>query len=112
MPLPSAPLFLQLAVPPELVSPLMIGLMIVIFYFFIIRPQSQRDKQQRSFQDELKKSDRVVTSAGVLGRVSKVDKEAGTVTIEVGKGVYLEVLASHISKALTEAKYVDAAGDK
>jgi len=98
-------LFLQLNIDPSLVSPIMIGLMAAIFWLFIIRPQARRQKQQTVFQDEVQKGDRVVTNAGILGKVSKVDSKEGVVTLEVSKGTYLEVTSGSISRELTEAKY-------
>ena len=96
-------------IPPNLVTPLMFGLMIGIFWLFIIRPQNRRQKQQTNFQEALSKGQRVVTTSGILGRISKLDKEAGTVTLEAGKNTYLELTASSISRELTEAKYGDDA---
>ena len=98
-------LFLQLNLDPSMVNIVMIGLMAAIFWLFIIRPQARRQKEQSSFQDELKKGDRVITNAGILGRINKIDAEGGVVTLEVGKGTYIEVTAGSISRELTVAKY-------
>jgi len=84
---------------------LMIGLMAAIFWLFILRPQQRRQKQQVSFQEAVKKGDKVVTSSGILGRVTKVDSEEQTITLEVGKGTYLDFTAGSVSRDLTEAKY-------
>ena len=61
------------------------ALMIVAFYFLLIRPQQKRSKDQRTMMEALKTGDEVITSGGVLGRVSKVSDQY--VVIEVGNVV-------------------------
>ena len=61
------------------------ALMIVAFYFLLIRPQQKRAKEQRSMMEGIKSGDEVITSGGLLGRVSKVVD--AYVTIEVGNVV-------------------------
>ncbi|MFZ6719756.1 preprotein translocase subunit YajC [Undibacterium sp. Ji49W] len=56
-------------------------LMFVVLYFLMIRPQMKRQKEQRSMMDALAKNDEVITSGGVLGKVTKVTD--AYVTIEV-----------------------------
>ena len=103
--MPARALLLQLNLDPSVVNITMIGLMAAIFWLFIIRPQARRQKEQTAFQDAVSKGDRVVTNAGILGRVSKIDKEGGVVTLEVSKNTYLEVTSGSLSRELTEAKY-------
>ena len=101
---------LQSGLSPGLINGGMFALLLVIFYFFLIRPQNQRQKQQVAFQDAIKKGDKVITGSGILGRVSKVDKEEGTVTLEVGKNNYIEMTLGSVSRELTEGKYGSAKG--
>lgn len=61
------------------------AVMIVAFYFVLIRPQQKRAKDQRTMMEALKSGDEVITSGGLLGRVSKVVDQY--VTIEVGNVV-------------------------
>jgi preprotein translocase subunit YajC len=49
-----------------------LALIFVVFYFFLIRPQQQKAKQQRSMLDAIRRGDRVVTGGGIIGTVSKV----------------------------------------
>lgn len=44
----------------------------VVFYFLLIRPQSKRAKEHKSMIDSIQKGDEVVTSGGILGKVSKI----------------------------------------
>jgi preprotein translocase subunit YajC len=54
---------------------IMIGLMFVVFYFFLIRPQSKKAKEQEKFINEIKVGDKVVTIAGIHGKVVSVNDE-------------------------------------
>lgn len=75
--------------------------MIAIFYFFMIRPQTQKQKAQNQFMDELKKGDDIVTASGILGRINKIDGQI--VTLEVGTKTFIRVTKNAISKEMTEA---------
>jgi len=59
-------------------------LIIVVFYFFMIRPQVKKQKDQKKYVDELKKGDRVVTTAGIHGRI--IDLNDTTFLVEVDNG--------------------------
>ena len=98
-------IFLQAGTSAGYINMIMIALMVGIFYLFILRPQQRRQKEQADFQDTIKKGDQVVTNAGILGRVSKIDKEAGTITLEVSKGNYIDFTTGSMSRDLTLAKY-------
>ena len=75
---------------------LMFGLMFLVFYLFIIRPQSKKAKDDKKFRDELKKGDKVVTIGGIHGKVAEV-KEA-TILLDVGEGKKLKVEKSAVSR--------------
>jgi preprotein translocase subunit YajC len=69
-----------------------IGLL-VIFYFFLIRPQAKKHRDQQSLVAALKAGDEVITTGGIIGRVKSI---ADTfVTIEVG-GATLKVVKEHV----------------
>ncbi len=67
-----------------------------VFYFFMIRPQQQKQKEQRSFVDNLKKGDAVVTIGGLHGKIASVDEK--TVTLEVDKTTRLTFEKSSIAR--------------
>jgi len=48
-------------------------LIFVVFYFFMIRPQSRREKERRAMIDAVQKGDKVVTAGGIHGTVTQVD---------------------------------------
>jgi preprotein translocase subunit YajC len=62
---------------------------IAVMYFFMLRPQSKKNKEELNFRVGLKKGDRVITIGGIHGRVDSVDET--TVLIEVDSGVKLKM---------------------
>jgi preprotein translocase subunit YajC len=74
-------------------------LIFVIFYFFLIRPQQKKVKEHKAMVESLKKGDKVVTSGGITGIISRVidnDKVeveiADNVTVEVVRGTGIQSL--------------------
>lgn len=88
-----------------------LGLMILVFWLFFIRPQAKRAKNQKSFIENLGKGDKVVTIAGIHGVINKVNED-GTLNIEVSPGSYLKIEKSAISMDWTVALNKPAATDK
>jgi preprotein translocase subunit YajC len=78
---------------------LMIG-MVLVFWFFMIRPQSKKAKEQKNFVNNLQKGDKIVTIAGIHGVVNKVNED-GTLSLEVSPGSYLRIEKSAISMEWT-----------
>jgi preprotein translocase subunit YajC len=56
-------------------------LIFVVFYFLLILPQQRRQKKQREMLSALKKGDKIVTSSGIWGSITNLDKETATVQI-------------------------------
>ena len=77
-------------------SLLFMGLMILVFWMFMIRPQAKKAKLQKTFINDLKKGDKVVTIAGIHGIINKVNED-GTLSLEVSPGSYLKIEKSTIS---------------
>jgi len=73
-----------------------LGLMILVFWLFMIRPQAKKAKQQKSFIENLQKGDKVVTIAGIHGVVNKVNED-GTLSLEINPGSYIKIERSSIS---------------
>lgn len=61
------------------------GLIAVVFYFFMIRPQVKKQKDQKKYVNELKKGDKVVTTAGIHGRIIDVNETTFLVEVDNGK---------------------------
>ncbi len=68
---------------------LMMVLIFVVFYFFMIRPQSKRQKEIKKQREAMKPGDSVVTSGGVYGKVKDI-KET-TVIVEIADNVRIKV---------------------
>lgn len=79
-----------------------LGLMILVFWMFFIRPQAKRAKNQKSFIEGMGKGDKIVTIAGIHGTIYK-NNEDGTLQIEVSPGSYLKIERSAISMDWTAA---------
>ena len=75
---------------------IMMGLMILVFWMFMIRPQAKKAKEQKSFINDLKKGDKVVTIAGIHGTINKINED-GTLSLEVSPGSYIKIEKSTIS---------------
>jgi|TARA_R100000789_G_C2906384_1_gene121933 preprotein translocase subunit YajC len=60
--------------------------MIIVLYFFMIRPQMQRQKKEKAFQAEIKKGARVITTSGIHGKIVEINATDNTITIETGAG--------------------------
>lgn len=75
---------------------IMMGLMILVFWLFMIRPQAKKAKQQKEFVNNMQKGDKVVTIAGIHGTVNKVNED-GTILLETSPGSYMKIEKSAIS---------------
>jgi preprotein translocase subunit YajC len=64
-------------------------LIIVVFYFFMIRPQMKRQKELKNFRESLKKGDKVITTGGIYGRIVEIEDHA--ILIEVDSNVKIRV---------------------
>jgi preprotein translocase subunit YajC len=75
---------------PSLIGTLLFPiLLIVVFYFLLIRPQTKRAKEHKQMVEALKKGDEIVTGGGVLGRVTEIGNNF--VQLEVAEGIQLRV---------------------
>src|SRR5699024_5663206 len=95
-------ILLQAGAGGGLMSFLPLILVIVVFYFFMIRPQVKKQKEHKKYIDELDVNDRVVTNAGIHGRIVEVNET--TFLIDVGSSVRIRfeksAIALDASKAL------------
>lgn len=79
-----------------------LGLMILVFWLFFIRPQAKKAKNQKKFIEDLQKGDKIVTIAGIHGTINKVNED-GTLSIEISPGSYIKIEKSAISMDWTAA---------
>ncbi len=64
----------------------MLGAFLIVFYFFIMRPQIVRQKKEKKFQEEIKRGAKVVMTSGIHGKISEINENNNTVVIETGAG--------------------------
>jgi preprotein translocase subunit YajC len=84
-----------------LMSFLPLLLIVVVFYFFMIRPQMKRQKEVRKFRESLSKGDKVVTTGGIYGRI--VEVKDTTIILEIAKDVQIKVDKNGIIKDMSDA---------
>lgn len=85
---------------------LFMGAIIAVFYFFMIRPQQKKAKDQKKFVDEINRGDYVVTIGGMHGRIADIEDD--TFILEVERGGRIKFSKASISMDSTKA----AAGKK
>ena len=68
--------------------------MIVIFYFLVIRPQQQRTKAHREVVDKVRRGDTVITSGGFIGKVIKAADNSDEVEVELAENMRVRLLKS------------------
>lgn len=78
-----------------------IAAMLVVMWLFMIRPQSKKAKQQKQFNQNIQKGDRIVTIAGIHGRINKINED-DTLQLEVSPGSYMTIERSAISMEFTQ----------
>ncbi len=74
-------------------------LIIVVFYFFMIRPQMKRQKEEKNFRSDIHKGQRVVTNGGIHGKIVEITERHAT--LEVQNGIRIKVERANISKELS-----------
>jgi preprotein translocase subunit YajC len=75
-------------------------LILVVMYFFMIRPQQKKAKEQQNFKDTIDKGQKIVTIGGIHGKILEIRDK--TFLIEVGNGIKLEIEKSAVSMDLTK----------
>ena len=88
----------QAAGPSPMANILLLVGMFVVFYFILIRPQQKRQKEHRNLVASLKKGDEVVTSGGILGKLTDVSDQY--VTVEISDNVTIKLQRSAISAVM------------
>jgi len=83
---------------PSYMQFVILGGMFVVMYFVMIRPQMKRQKEHKAMIEAVGKGDEVVTSGGLLGKITKVGESF--LTLEVAAGVELQVQRSSVVQVL------------
>jgi preprotein translocase subunit YajC len=75
----------------------MMGGIILVFWLFMIRPQAKKAKEQKKYIENMQKGDKVVTIAGIHGKINKINED-GTIDLEVSPGSYLKIEKTTINQ--------------
>lgn len=86
---------------------IMFGLIALVMYFFMIRPQMKKSKEQKKFRSAISKGDKIVTIGGIHGRIKDVNET--TVMIETDGGAKMRIEKSAISLEFSSGKGEEAA---
>lgn len=77
-------------------------LMGAIFYFLLIRPQRNRQRQQQALLSALHIGDEVMTASGIFGTITDIDDDHDVVTVEIAPGTEVRMVRRGIAQRLTE----------
>jgi preprotein translocase subunit YajC len=81
------------------------GVMILVFWLLIIRPQQKQRKKQEEFLTSLKSGDKVVTAAGLIGRIVTITGDV--VSLELAKDIRVRIIKSQVVSLFTEQAEAD-----
>lgn len=77
-----------------------LALMVVIFYFLLIRPQQKRQQNQAKMASDLKSGDKIITWSGIYGEVVNLDEE--TIVIRVESGTLIRIARMAVAQRQNE----------
>ncbi len=80
-------------------------LMFVIFYLLLLRPQQQRAKQHKEMVANIRRGDTVVTSGGIIGKVTKV-KDDGEIEVEIAENTRVRVIKGTVAEVRVKGEPV------
>ncbi|HZH52549.1 MAG TPA: preprotein translocase subunit YajC [Microvirga sp.] len=83
-------------------------LIFVIMWFLIIRPQQKRVKAHQEMIKNVRRGDTVVTSGGIIGKVTKVTEDSADIEVEIAEGVKVKVARAMISDVRSKSEPVKA----
>ncbi len=89
------------------VQPLiMMGLVMVVIYFFMLRPQMKKSKDEKKFREELKKGDRIVTIGGIHGKINEIRDDSFIIEVEGNNRLKIDKSAVSMTSSATLTEVV------
>ena len=76
----------------------------LIFYFLLIRPQQKKVKEHKNMVQNLKRGDSIVTAGGIVGKIVKATENSEEITVEISKGVNVNMIRSMVSDVKASKK--------
>lgn len=87
------------AAQPDMFTSLLLPVgLVVLFYFFLIRPQSKRNKEHKAMVSGLQKGEEIVTTGGLLGKITAVGENF--ITLEISKNITIQVQRSSVQTVM------------
>lgn len=83
-------------------------LIFAIMYFLMIRPQQKKVKEHKAMVEALRRGDQVVTSGGLIGKITKVDEQKNEVEVEVAQNVKVRVVRDTIARVTSKTEPAEA----
>lgn len=83
-------------------------LMIVGFYFLLIRPQRNRQRAHQALLETLEVGDEIMTTGGIFGTIVEIDDEAGVLTVEIAPGTRIRMVRSGVAQRFIEEEDEEA----
>ena len=89
------------------VQPLiMMGLVMIVIYFFMLRPQMKKSKDEKKFREELKKGDRIVTIGGIHGKINEIRDDSFIIEVEGNNRLKIDKSAVSMTSSATLTEVV------
>lgn len=79
-----------------------LAMIMVVFYFFLIRPQQKRQLEQQQLLSQIVRGDTIVTSGGLIGKVRKIVDER-EITVEISEGIEVRILRSAVTEVRSKS---------
>ncbi len=102
-----SPAFAQAAGAPAggLMNSMLIPMVLVfaIMYFFLIRPQQKKAKEDQKMREALRRGDQIMTQGGIIGKVAKV-KDDGEIDVEVAEGVKIRMTRASVLQVMSKTE--------
>lgn len=84
---------------------IMLGLIFLVMYFFMIRPQARKQKKQENFRKGISKGDKIVTIGGIHCKVTEAMEDRSAITVQTDGGHKFRLERGAISQEYTDAAY-------
>ena len=80
---------------------IMMGLVMIVIYFFMLRPQMKKAKDEKKFRENLKKGDRIVTIGGIHGKINEIRDDSFIIEVEGNNRLKIEKSAVSLTSSAT-----------
>lgn len=87
-------------------------LVLVIFYFFLVRPQQKRMSEFQKMVSALRRGDKIVTTGGIIGTIHRVEDNQPEITVEIAENVRIKLQRTAIAEVLMKSAPANDATEK